>query len=397
MGPVARRIGTEQRRARLALRHNLAAGAGVGGPTEVARDLVALHATSAAAVYLAAWARAREGKAEVRDVERALYEDRTLVRMLGMRRTVFVVPVELAAVVHSAATQALVPGERKRLLQLLEQGGIAGDGDRWLREVQEATMLALAARGEATATELSADVPELRLQIPVFQDKRWGGLIGVSTRVLFLLAAEGRIVRGRPRGSWLSTQYRWAPTETWLRDGMADLTVDAARAELVRRWLWSFGPGTTADLKWWTGWTVAEVKHALAAVGAEEVDLERGTGLVLPGDAEPVPPSDPWVALLPGLDPTVMGWAERGWFLGEHGPALFDRSGNAGPTVWWGGRVVGGWGQRGDGEVVYRLLEDVGAEAAAAVRGAAEGLQAWLGEARVTPAFRTPLERELTS
>ena len=102
-------------------------------------------------------------------------------------------------------------------------------------------------------------------------------------------------------------------------------------------------------------------------------------------------------ALLPALDPTVMGWKERAWYLGEHAPALFDRSGNAGPTVWWNGRIVGGWVQRKDGEVVFRLLEDVGAEATAAVAAEAERLAEWLGETRVLPRFRTPLERTLSA
>ena len=48
-------------------------------------------------------------------------------------------------------------------------------------------------------------------------------------------------------------------------------------------------------------------------------------------------------------------------------PLLFDSNGNAGPTVWWEGRVVGGWSQRGDGEIVCRLLEDVGSDALRAV------------------------------
>jgi hypothetical protein len=97
------------------------------------------------------------------------------------------------------------------------------------------------------------------------------------------------------------------------------------------------------------------------------------------------------------LDTTVMGWTERDWLLGPHGPRLFDRSGNPGPTVWWDGRVVGGWAQRPSGEIVYRLLEDVGAEAIAAIDAEAARLTAWLGPARVTPRFRTPLERELSS
>ena len=127
-----------------------------------------------------------------------------------------------------------------------------------------------------------------------------------------------------------------------------------------------------------------------------EVDLDGTPGVVLADDEEPEPGTEPWAALLPALDPTPMGWRERGWFLGGHGAALFDRSGNIGPTVWWDGGIVGGWAQRPGGEVVFRLLEDPGAEAVAAVTAEAARLQDWLGPVRVTPRFRTPLERELS-
>ena len=91
-----------------------------------------------------------------------------------------------------------------------------------------------------------------------------------------------------------------------------------------------------------------------------------------------------------------MGWRERAWYVGAHTAALFDRSGNIGPTVWWDGRIVGGWAQRKDGEIAVRLLEDVGAEAAAAIAAEAQRLREWIGPGTiVTPRFRTPLEREL--
>jgi hypothetical protein len=183
---------------------------------------------------------------------------------------------------------------------------------------------------------------------------------------------------------------------------MAELPVEAARVELVRRWLRAFGPGTIADLRWWTGWTAGHVKQALNTIGPVEVDLDGSTGggstgLVLPDDLEPTPAPEPWVALLPALDPTAMGWSERSWYLGAHAPALFDRSGNVGPTVWSDGRIIGGWAQRADGEVVYRLLEDVGSDTVAAVEAAAARLAKWIGPVRVVPRFRTPLERELTA
>ena len=119
---------------------------------------------------------------------------------------------------------------------------------------------------------------------------------------------------------------------------------------------------------------------------------------MLAGDEEPpAAPGEPWAALLPGLDPAPMGWQERGWYLGAHRERLFDRSGNIGPTVWWDGRIVGGWAQRPDGEIALGLLEDVGADGAAAIATEARRVRDWIGDVRVTPRFRTPLERELAT
>ena len=90
-----------------------------------------------------------------------------------------------------------------------------------------------------------------------------------------------------------------------------------------------------------------------------------------------------------------MGWKERDWYLGSHAPRLFDRNGNAGPTVWIDGRVVGGWGQTDSGRVVFHLLEEIGAAASRAVEAEAASVQEWLDGVRVTPRFRTPIDKEL--
>lgn len=395
-----RSITVGQRRARLARRHHLAAEARAADVVELARDLVGLHSTDPATVYLAVHARAEGAEADVPAVERALYDERTVVRMLGMRRTLFVEPSELVPVVHAACTRAIAVRERRRLVGFLESGGTAADGEAWLRRVEPIVLEALASRGEALTGDLSREVPELGERIVLGAGSKWATTASAASRVLLLLGMAGKVVRGRPRGSWTSSQYRWAPVEAWFSGGVDDLETGSARVELARRWLAAFGPATVADLKWWTGWTVGETKRALAQIGPVEVDLDGATGLVLPGDVDDgddMPAPEPWVALLPALDPTVMGWTERAWYLGEHRPALFDRSGNAGPTVWCDGRVVGGWAQRPDGEVVVRLLEDVGGEAAAAIEESAARLTTWLGDVRITPRFRTPLERQLSA
>lgn len=388
-------ICTAERRARLATRQLLTPNARVASPLDVARAMVALHATDAATVFLSAAARMNEPSIDA--IEKALYEDRSVVRMLGMRRTMYVVPRELTAVVQAACTRAIAAKQRKLAHQLFEAAGLAPDVPTWLVDLEMQTYSALAERGEATAQELGQDVPELKTQIRVAADKNYAAMQGIGTRVLTLLSADGRVVRGRPRGSWISSQYRWSTIERWLPNGLPEWQTSAAQAELVRAWLRSFGPGTLSDVKWWTGLTMGEIKRAVSALDTREVDLDTGTGLVLADDAAPIGDVEPWVALLPALDPTPMGYADRTWFLGAHGAALFDRSGNIGPTVWLDGRIVGGWAHRPDGVVAFKLLEDVGAESTAAVERAAHTLGRWIGTVRITPRFRTRLERELSA
>ena len=281
------------------------------------------------------------------------------------------------------------------MIQHLTEAGVADNPAAWLAEVGDATVRALAARGEATATELAADEPRLRTQLKMAEGKPYAAVVNITARVLNLLGADGRIVRGRPRGSWISSQYRWSTIDNWLPGGLTPWPAAAARTELARQWLRAFGPAPASDLRWWAGWTAGNLKQALSGLDVVELDLDGGTGLLLADDTDEVPDEPPWVALLPALDPSVMGWVDRGWFLGPHAAALFDRTGNAGPTVWYSGRVVGGWAQSASGEVRYRLLEDVGREVDGMVGRAAAELTAWLGPVRVTPRFRTPLEREL--
>jgi Winged helix DNA-binding domain len=398
-------VSAAQRRARLVARHRLASAA--SSLAEAVESMIALHATDPVTVYLSAWARTGCG---ADDVDQAIYNERVLVRMLGMRRTMFVVPAALVPVVQAACTDDVAKRLRRQLEKDLAAGGI-GDGDPagWLRDLGTGVLAALPGRGGgATGAQLSEDEPRLRTQLSYALDKSYGGTANITSRVLTLLGAEGHLVRGHRRGGWTSGQFTWFAASTWLRPTADGATADAAadsvvldagsaRVELARRWLRSFGPAPVSDLQWWGGWTGGQTKTALAALPTAEVDLDGRPGIALADDLEFPADVVPVATLLPALDPTPMGWQARDWFLGEHRPALFDRTGNIGPTLWWEGRVVGGWAQRASGEIAYRLLEDIGAEAVAAIAAEAARLETWLGSGRVTPRFRTPLERELSS
>lgn len=386
------RITVSERRARIGIRHHLAAASRAGSVAQVTRDLVCLHATDPATVYLSTWARLKNP--QITQIEKALYDDRAMVRMLAMRRTLFVIPSEDAPLFHATTLAALTRIERLRAHRLVTMLGVARPGP-WLTRAKSAALAALERLGEATAQELSREVPALQRKVRVNEGKKYAGDIGMSGRVLLLLALEGKVVRGRPRGTWVSSQHRWAPMTSWLGRPMAEVPLDDARAGVVQRYLARFGPVTLGDIRWWTGWTLSAVRQALATIKAVAVDLDGETGYLLPGDLKPTKQPKPWVALLPSLDPTTMGWQARDWYLGDHRRHLFDSNGNAGPTIWADGRIVGGWAIRAKGEVVTRLLEDIGRERTRMVAAEAARLAEWLHPAPVMPRFPTPLHKEM--
>ena len=391
-----RRIDATERRARLALRHRLAPGAHAAGPTEAAQSLVCLHATDPATVYLSAWARMDE--LAIADLDRELYDERSLVKHLSMRRTLFVFPRETLAVAQSGASDRVAEGERRRLIKDVDKSGLYPDGERWLGEASAEVLAALADGREASSSELRDEIPLLEGAIEYGKGKTWGGMVPVGPRVLTVLSAAGQIVRASNSGAWISSRPRWASMEAWLGEPLDPPPAAEGVAGLVERWLRSFGPGSAADIKWWLGQTVGAVRQALHDLEAVEVELDEGRiGHLLPDDLEPTPAPEPFAALLPPLDPTTMGWYERDWYLGPYKSELFDSSGNGGPTVWWDGRIVGGWRQDDSGAVELQLLEDPGRDARAAIDAEAARLTDWFDGTRALPRFPSPLSKARAS
>ncbi|WP_307807651.1 winged helix DNA-binding domain-containing protein [Nocardioides xinjiangensis] len=371
------RIGDTERRRRIGVRHGLAPAHRLDSVEAVTHAMTALHSTEYASVHLAVAARSK-GLTPA-DVDVALHDARTVVRQLAMRRTLFVFPRELLPAAWGSASARVAAAERRRIAKAIVAAGIADDGAAWLDRACAATLERLAA-GPATTAELRATVPELAGKVGGDTGKPWDRAVPVAPWVLTQLGLQGAVVRGRNAGHWRVNKPTWTRTEDWLGAVPDALDEAAGYAELVRGWLATFGPGTAADVQWWLGSTKTAVTRALADVEAVEVTLGDGTtGWVLPGDTEDTGPVEPWAALLPTLDPTVMGWKARAFHLDPaHVPFLFDTNGNAGTTAWWDGRIVGCWVQDEAGTVRLSLLEDVGTEARTALEHEAERLTAWL-------------------
>jgi hypothetical protein len=387
---AARHVPDEERRARIARRHGIAPAARLPDPVAATTAMTVLHATEPATVYLSL--HARVDGLTVADVDRELYERRTLVKQLAMRRTVFVFPRDLLPAAWGSSSARVAAQLRPRLAKDVERGGLTTDGVSWLEQACKAVVARLADGSELSAKALREELPELEGRIDLAVGKAYGANVAMAPRVLAQLGVEGLITRGRNAGHWRISRPQWTSMASWLGNEGGDVPApwpaDQGWAELVRRWLWTFGPGTTADIQWWLGATVGIVKRALTDVGAVEVSLDGPagveTGWLLADDLEPVTYDHPWVALLPVLDPTVMGWKSRAFYLPpDHAPHLFDTNGNAGTTAWVDGRVVGCWVQDEAGVVEVRLLEAVSPAARRALDREAERLTTWLDGVKV--------------
>jgi hypothetical protein len=271
-----RTITVAQRRRAMVRRHHLAGDA--DGPEAVTRAMIALHATDPASVYLSVLA--RSAVSTLADVADALYERRSLVRWMAMRRTLFVFTREDIPTVQSAVSTPLAATLRRRLISRLQRNGsdppIDGDVARWLAELEDRTEHALGRLGAATGRQLADDEPALKTRIlaraPSDRPQN------LTTSLLTSMSADGRLVRALPTGPWTSRQHRWEPVSRWWPEGLTPVDPSEAQRDLARRWLARFGPATTEDLRWWTGWSSTTTRRALQRLEIEEVDLHGQAG-----------------------------------------------------------------------------------------------------------------------
>ena len=371
----------------------------------VTRDIVALHATGPTGPYLSLCARVPDFQRQ--ELEDALYERRELTRVHCMRMTVHAVPSDEVPLFFQAYVEHRIPAELQGWESLLVQAGICQEqeAEALLKKLHRQVLDVLTEKGPSTVRGISQTVPELKAKVRHDVGKSYEGEFSIGSRLVPSMCALGLLVRAWPRGSWRSSLYEYAALSDWLPDvDLESVTPQEARAWLVQRYLAAFGPATFDDVQWWTGFSKGEMEEALEAMKPAVVEVAvEGLGdgyLMLADDAQWLrdfaQPNVPYVFLLPGLDPYIMGYRDRRRFLAaEHRAKVFDRAGNAMPTVWVNGRVVGAWGQRRDGGVVYGLFEPVGEEERVLLEGEVQRLESFLDGEFLPTRTHTPFTRAL--
>lgn len=357
--------------------------------SSISDSVVALHASDPATVYLSV--AARHPAPVIAQIDHELHA--YTVRHHAMRRTLWVMSPPVATAAHAAATRKLAGTERRKTIKFL-------DGDEaWLDAATDAVCGLLKATGPLTTREICQRLPTFDRQIAHHGP---GGLTATQSglsRVLLQSGFEGRLVRGRPVGSWISSQHLWSVPERSVQFDR-DVDVSTGAVELTRRLLERFGPMTETDITWWTGSTKTQTRAALAAVGAVPADLpDSGTddiGWLLPDDVPVEPSAEPWAALLPGLDSTAMGWKQRTWYLDTTtARRVMDTNGNIGPTIWADGQIVGGWVQRPDGTIATELTHTVGRDHQRLIDAEIDRVREFIGDTRFKVRFPSANQKDL--
>lgn len=333
-------------------------------------------------------------------VEDALYADRSLVRHHAFRRTLWVMAPDIARAAHASATAKIAAVERRALLRMVVQSPsikatTTDDAAQWCREALD-QMLSVVDEGPTTTRDIGRRLPAFTVPLTLGAGTKHAGQAAAHTKVLQLAGFEAELTRTAPANGWNTAEYAWAGTDDWLGQPLVGARVRESAALILSAWLERFGPATDTDIKWWTGWTAAQMKTALADIDAEAVLLSGDQpGWIAAGDAD-VPDIGPSIALLPGLDATTMGWKERSWYLSEQAAErTFDRWSNAGPTIWRNGEVIGGWVQQDNGSVAVELYAPLTASEQRLLDDEIDRFVGFVGDTRVRLRFPARNQKEL--
>ena len=250
------------------------------------------------------------------DVDRALYEERSIVRIWAMRGTIHLVPSEDARWLVDLLAPLALRGSHRRLEQL-------GVPEAARPRAVRATRDALAEHGALTRAELMEHVARAARVNTADQ---------AGAHLAMLAALDGHVCFGEPRGGKPTYVLR----DDWLGSGLMQLAREDAVTELARRYAGAFAPAEVEDFASWSGLPLREARAGWSAAG-------------ISAPPPPAPPPDPPdVRLLPAFDTFLLGYRTRDALVApEHARRVCPGGGMVRPAVVSNGRAVGTWRRSG--------------------------------------------------
>ena len=215
------RVTDEHRRRAMAWRHRLIPAARVDDVATITDDLVALHSSDPASVYLSAGV--RMSTPSLAAIDTALYDDRSVVRHHAMRRTLWVMSPTVARLAHACSTRKVAAVERKRSIAML------GGDEQWFDEALAAVVTLLGrASAPLTVRQVRPLLADLDRRVVLGEGSANATTASALTRVLLQAGFDATALRARPQGTWIGSQYAWTTPSRWLGAEIDDPMVDAS-------------------------------------------------------------------------------------------------------------------------------------------------------------------------
>ncbi len=299
----------------------------------IARRLCGLHAQVLSSAELTLWARVEHLKRGA--VQRALWEDRSLIKTWAMRGTLHLLPADELPLWHAAlrtSPRYLRPKAWEKyfgvtmddLDRLTEAIGQALDGQVMTRE-ELARAVGRITRSPALGAKLA--------------EGSWGTILKPA-------AFAGNLCFGPSLGQLV----RFTHPESWCRSRRLAMDSEAATAEVTRRFLAVYGPATYHDVaRWWGGGGVASARKWIAALGDEvtAVDLDGAKAWMLASNMRELREAEliRSVRLLPAFDQYVIGASYHAAHLlpGDLRSRVYRQQGWVSAVLLVNGRMDGVW------------------------------------------------------
>jgi len=302
-------------------RHHLSNTAGAD-PATICRDICGAQAQHLPSAFLQIWTRNR--RTTRAEIERALWDSRTLVRTSLMRQTLHIVPADEFAMYIAALRTSRVAA----VLRIMARCKITREESDALTEL---ILEALKEGPQAQPAIRAAVRPRVSSRVRAWMDK-------VSSMVR-VPVAEGRICYGT--GTDLVRVHQWLPAQP-------SMTEPEAQATLLRKYLRAYGPATIQDFAYWSGIPVKDCPPVVESIKAELVDI-AGHGMLLVEDLKTLQSARTLsgLRLLPGFDPLLLAHRAKDHLVEEsYYKRVFRDQWWISPVILKDGRIVGTWSHK---------------------------------------------------
>ena len=321
-------------------KHHLHDDSKINDILQITEDICGLHATGTKEPYLSLYARVSSFKKE--DLDNELYTKKTLGRMRGMRKTLFIHTTKMIPIIYSA-TKHLI---EKFFKKFLNYRGISSEDYKILSK----EILNLVSQKEMSTSEIKKTMNS---------QKDIGAIISI-------MCDEMELIRTKPIKSWKDRRIRYAS----FKDYFPEININSYNEEealkiLVNKYLESYGPITENDIVWWTGVIKSKIRRVLDQFRDEITTVKipslNNNFLILQTDIEKLNnfalTQKNTINFLPQLDPYLMGYKDRERYIElKNYEYVFDRSGNITSTVLLDGKVIGVWDVAEKPDPIIKIL-----------------------------------------